>query len=182
MTSRTPAFLSLLAVALLLMAAGKAAGEVGWDERLARAVSDRLRKIDQELGELTPQLENLPKVPINDQGGTGGYASIQSNAAPAANARCAVEVRWPTPAVVDLVALVPARRYDAAGLDAQYGLPDAFTVELINATGDVVGSVARERDARAHPVRRGHPFVYPVSPPITAAGLRISASRTARMP
>ena len=177
MTSRTPAFLSLLAVALLLMAAGKAAGEVGWDERLARAVSDRLRKIDQELGELTPQLENLPKVPINDQGGTGGYASIQSNAAPAANARCAVEVRWPTPAVVDLVALVPARRYDAAGLDAQYGLPDAFTVELINATGDVVGSVARERDARAHPVRRGHPFVYPVSPPITAAGLRISASR-----
>jgi len=163
------------AVSLLLVGAADA-GDPGWDERLARAVSDRLRKIDRELAELTPQLEDLPNVPINDQGGTGGFASIQGTG-PVGDARCAVEVRWPAKALVDLVALVPARRYDAKGLDAQYGMPDAFTVELIDEAGKVLGCVAREHNARAHPVRRGHPFVYPVSPPIEAAGLRIAATR-----
>ena len=65
-----------------------------------------------------------------------------------------------------MVALVPTRRYDAKGLDAQYGMPDAFTVELIDAKGEVVARVARERNARSNPVRRGHPFVYQVSPPV----------------
>ncbi len=174
--SRIPVIFPLLAVALLLVAT-RAAGEVSWDERLARAFSERLRTIDQELAELAPKLKNLPKVPIDDQGGTGGYASMQDSAAPAGDSRCAVEVRWRTEAAVDLVAVVPARRYDAAGLDAQYGLPDDFTVELINVAGEVVGSVAREHGLRAHPVRRGHPFVYPVSPPVAAAGLRITATR-----
>jgi signal transduction histidine kinase len=173
---RIPVISRLLCVALLL-AATRAAGEVAWDERLARAVSERLRAMDQELAELTPRLEQLPKVPINDQGGTGGYASLQLSATPAKNSQCAVEVRWPSPALVDLVALVPARRYDAAGLDAQYGLPDDFTVDLIDAEGKVVGRVAREQGARNHPVRRGHPFLYAVSPPVEARGLRISASR-----
>ena len=168
--------LKLLAVSLPLAAAGWA-GEMGWDERLARAFSDRLRKMDQELAELTPQLESLPKVPINDQGGTGGYASIQATATPTGDARFAIDVRWRAPARVELVALVPARRYDAMGLDAQYGMPDAFTVELLDAAGKVVCTVAQETGTRAHPVRRGHPFVYPVSPPVVAAGLRISATR-----
>jgi len=169
-----PVYLRLLAVALLLVKAA-AAGEVGWDERLARTFSDRLAEMDKELAEIGPQLEQLPRIPIDDQGGTGGYASIHTHAVPAHDARCAVEVRWAATADVDLVALVPARRYDARGLDAEYGLPDAFTVELVDAKGEVLACVARERNARSHPVRRGHPFVYPVSPPVAAAGLRISA-------
>lgn len=174
--SRFAQFLRWSAVALVLVRAVRA-GELGWDEHLARTFSERLQGIDKELAEIAPQLDVLPKIPIDDQGGTGGYASIHTRAVPARDARCAVEVRWPTEALVDLVALVPARRYDARGLDAQYGMPDAFTVELINAKGEVLGRVARERDARSHPVRRGHPFVYQVSPPLAAAGLRISAER-----
>lgn len=169
-------FLRCGAVFLALTAAGLA-DEAGWEERLARACSERLRQIDRELAELTPQLESLPKVPIDDQGGSGGFASLQSSAVPAENSRCAVEVRWQEPATVEMVALVPARRYDAAGLDAQYGLPDDFTVDLIDAKGEVVAIVARERGTRADPIRHGHPFVYPVSPPVAAAGLRITATR-----
>jgi len=172
--NRLPEFLRLFAVALLLVKAA-AAAEVGWDERLARTFSERLAEMDKELAEIAPQLEQLPRIPIDDQGGTGGYASIHTRAAPARDARCSVEVRWPATAEVDMVALVPARRYDARGLDAEYGLPDAFTVELIDAKGEVLACVARERNARSHPVRRGHPFVYQVSPPVAAAGLRISA-------
>ena len=165
-------------LALSLLAAGAAgAGEAGWDERLTAAFSGRLKEIRGELAGLAPRLEVLPGIPIDDQGGTGGYAGIYPFAAPAGDARCAVEVRWPASAAVDLVALVPSRRYDAKGLDAQYGVPDAFTVELIDAAGAVIRCVARERNTRADPVRKGHPFVYRISPPVMAVGLRISAGR-----
>ncbi len=168
-------FVRVLAIFFLI--AEVAGAEAPWDERLAGAFSGRLKQIEKELAGLAPRLEGLPRIPIDDQGGTGGYAGVYSSARPAGGSKCAVEVRWAASAVVDLVALVPARRYDAKGLDAQYGLPVAFTVELINAAGEVVGSVARERDTRANPVRKGHPFVYQVSPPVEAAGLRISGDR-----
>lgn len=164
----------MFAVFFLLGETGRAV-DTGWDVRLAGAFSTRLREIDRELDLLGPQLEPLPKIPIDDQGGTGGYAGMYSNASPAGKSPCAVEVRWKSPAKVDMVALVPARRYDAKGLDAQYGMPDDFKVELIDAAGAVVGVVGEEHKARSHPVRRGHPFVYQVSPPVEAAGLRISA-------
>lgn len=172
--SRLPIILHI-AVFLLPMAAGTA-GEPGWDERLARTFSKQLDEADRELAELTPRLAKLPNVPLDDQGGTGGFASNQTDPAPGPNARCGVEIRWPAEGKVECVALVPARRYDARGLDAQYGLPDAFTVDLLDATGKVVRCVATERDTRAHPVRRGHPFFYQVSPPVAATGLRISAT------
>jgi signal transduction histidine kinase len=168
-------FVRFLAIYLLIMEAA-GASEAAWDERLAGAISGRLKEIQKELGELAAHLEVSPKLPVADQGGTGGYAGIYPLAAPAGNTRCAVEVRWAKSAKVDLVALVPARRYDARGLDAQYGLPDAFTVELINAAGEVVGCLGRERNVQTHPTRRGHPFVYSVSPPLEAAGLRISGN------
>ena len=167
-------YLRVQVLSLLLVAVG-VAGEGGWDERLASVFSGRLKEIDAELAAMVPQLNALPEIPIDDQGGTGGYASIHTRATPERNARYAVEVRWANKALVDLVALVPARRYDAKGLNAQYGVPDAFTVELIDAAGEVVGVVGRERNVRSQPIRRGHPFVYQVSPPLVAAGLRISA-------
>ena len=162
----------MLSLSLIPLARG---GETGWDGRLAGAFSGRLTEIQTALTTLDPKLKALPEIPIDDQGGTGGYASNYAKATPGREAPCAVEIRWPKSAVVDLVALVPARRYDANGLDAQYGIPDRFTVELIDADGTVLRCIAQERNVRAHPVRRGHPFVYQVSPPIPAAGLRISA-------
>lgn len=171
--TRIPAILRFLAVFPLMLETA-AAIETSWDAGLARAFSGRLREIENELA-ASPGVDGLPGIPIDDQGGTGGWAGVHGSAAPAPGTRHAVEVRWPQSAVVDWVALVPARRYDARGLDAQYGMPDAFTVELIDAAGETVALVASERNARSHPVRKGHPFVYQVSPPVEAAGLRISA-------
>ncbi len=78
---------------------------------------------------LEPQLTGLPRIPIDDQGGTGGYASLHVEAEMSGDERSVVEVIFPEPAMVDEVALVPSRRYDASGLDSQYGMPDRFTVE-----------------------------------------------------
>jgi len=162
---------------LLAMAGAGRAAEATWDERLAGAFSGRLREIESELTALAPKLAALPSLPIDDQGGTGGYAGTYASAVPAAGTRAAVEVRWGKSALIDGVALVPARRYDAKGLDAQYGVPDAFTVELINAAGEVVQRVAKEVNTHADPVRKGHPFFYQVSPPVEAAGIRISGDK-----
>jgi signal transduction histidine kinase len=160
------------------LAISGAASAADWDERLARAFSARLKEIDRELVTLVPELDGLPNIPVDDQGGTGGFASIHSQASPQ-QTPYTIEVRWGAQngglQPVESLALVPARRYDARGLDAHYGLADSFTVELIDADGKTLAIVADERGARAHPVRRGHPFVYQIDPPVTAAGARISA-------
>jgi signal transduction histidine kinase len=160
---------------MLLLIARPAAADESWDERLAQMFSGRLKGIEKELSELAPQIANLPSIPIADQGGTGGFASIHSAAVPTRDSRFSAEIRWPASAKVDLVALVPTRRYNAQGLDPQYGLPDSFTVELIGQDGGKVLLVAKERGVEKNPMRRGHPFVYQVSPPVEAAGIRISA-------
>lgn len=155
--------------------ASAAAANSGWDEWLARKLSMRLQAIESELEQLPPELDGLPEIPIADQGGSGGWAGVHDSASPAPDKSHAVEILWKDNAMVDWLALVPARRYDARGLDAQYGLPDAFTVELIDAEGRPIKQVARETNIRSHPVRKGHPFVYQIAPPLAAAGIRISA-------
>lgn len=170
------ATLRLLTITLGFASTGLAA-EASWDTRLAATFSNRWKEIQKELSELSPKLEKLPAIPIDDQGGTGSYARTYQTAAPAANERFAVEVRWTGNPVVEMVALVPARRYAPKGLDPQYGMPEDFTVELIDAQGTVLRRVARERRTHENPVRQGHPFVYQITPPLAAAGMRISAER-----
>lgn len=166
---------AILATTVLSCVAGSHAAETGWDVRLAGKFSGRMREIEKELNELAPQLDSLPVIPIDDQGGTGGYAANYTSASPEPKTRHAVEIRWAAPASVDLLALVPTRRYNAKGLDAQYGTPDTFSVEWIGENGEPLGTVAREKGVSSHPVRRGHPFVYQLPAPVVAAGVRISA-------
>lgn len=106
----------------------------------------------------------MPDIPIDDQGGTGGYAGIHPRAVPVQGTQHAVELRWSAVAKVDQVALVPARRYTTQGLDAQYGLPDDFSVELIDAAGKAIAEVSRERHTRSHPIRKSH-FSIRFAPP-----------------
>ncbi len=174
--SNLPGLIRSLALALLA-ANTCVASESGWDNRLVEKYSQRWKDIQSELAALTPKLKKLPDIPIDDQGGTGGYASNYQLDAPTHGSNFAVDIRWKSTAMVDLVALVPARRYDAKGLDAQYGLPVAFSVDLIDEKGAIIRNVARETNTRSNPVRHGHPFVYQVTPPVAAAGLRISAEK-----
>jgi len=123
------------------------------------------------------ELRKLPLIPIEDHGGSGGMATIHTQSEPAVGQRFSITVKWPELQPVDMVVLVPARRYTAQGLDAQYGVPDEFEVELIDANGEVLRRLAREGPVSADPVRAGHPFVYQVDPPENSAGLRVVARR-----
>ncbi|MCW1883858.1 histidine kinase [Luteolibacter flavescens] len=163
---------------LLLLAAPAAMGvEASWEHQLARRFSPRWAAIGKEAGEIREELPRLPAVPVADQGGTGGFASLHPAAEPAAAGGFSLVLDFPEAKPVDLVALVPARRYGVEGLESQFGLPDGFSVELLDASGAVIRSVVREDGLWANPVRAGQPFVYPVDPPVEAAGVRISASR-----
>jgi signal transduction histidine kinase len=168
--------LPLLISSCLLTAAARAQEDGdSWDARLARSLSGRLAEIGKELESIRSELPKLPAVPVADQGGTGGFASLNGQARPDKEGEFAVEIRLPAAGMVDLVALVPSRRYGVGGLEAQFGMPDEFTVDLLGPDGKAIARIADERALWADPVRAGHPFVYAVSPPVEAAGLRITA-------
>ncbi len=167
----------LAALAGIALAAAACVAEETWDESLARSFSVRLREIQREMEQTEAPLGGLPRIPIDDQGGTGGFITTHVQAAPPEGQGFAAGIRWPAEAEVDMVALVPTRRYDAGGLDAQYGVPESFVVELTDAEGEVLALVAEEKSARSNPVRKGHPFVYRIDPPVSAAGLRVRALR-----
>jgi len=155
-----------------------ALAERAWDERLAHRLSSRLGEIERELAAVEAALPALPGLPIDDQGGTGGFARLNLKG----EGRFSVTVTWSEPAPAELIALVPPRRYDVDGLEPQYGTPDAFSVDLLDAAGSVVARVAEFRGVRADPVRAGHPFVIEVDPPVVARSLRVTAQRLPRDP
>jgi len=88
-----------------------------------------------------------------------------------------IEIRWGEAVPIDLVSLVPARKYHAKGVDMNYGLPENFSVELICNTEGAVYPVASEFGVRSRPLQNGHPFVYSLREPVAAMGLRIKVAR-----
>lgn len=171
---RSKAPLLLLSI-LLSHAAG--AEEEGWDYQLARRFSARLDEAEKALAAIRAELPGLPAVPVADQGGTGGFAGLHPKAEPSQEGEYSVSLHFRSSAPVDLVALVPARRYGVGGLEPQFGLPDSFSVELLDAEGKPISRIGDEDDLWVDPVRAGHPFIFTVSPPVEASGLRISARR-----
>lgn len=156
----------------------EADGSDSWDRQLAQMVSPRWRKAQEELRQIDDDLKRLPEIPVEDFGGTGGLAMFFNTAmASGGEPERIIEVRWNKAVPVDLVALVPARKYDVAGVVMDYGLPEDFSVELVGDAGAPVYSVATERNVRSRPVRNGYPFVYDLPNPVVATGVRINVSR-----
>lgn len=167
-------------IAGILVSAGlhlARANETSFDERLAQRFSPRLSEIAHEQVGIDHKLARLPSIPLDDQGGTGGSATVHSSARPVEGELFSMQVAWEGIHPVDLIALVPARRFDERGLDPHYGLPDDFVVELLDAEGVVVLEVARERQARSQRARRGHPFVYVLNRGVDAAAVRVRANQ-----
>lgn len=139
-----------------------------WTEKLVSRFSQRWDEIHRTLGEVNGKLDVLPDVPLLEPGGTGGYLTYDW-AGPELN----IHVQWDSPAQVDRVALVPARRYDANGLAPEFGLPNFFEIELLDEHENVVCLVGREQAAASRPVQKGLPFVYSLNAPVQAHGVRI---------
>jgi len=143
---------------------------------LARKFSRSLAEVEQELAKIEADLPSLPQIPASDQGGTGGFSIFQAASASQVGSDSSVTIHFRDPGDVDLVALIPARRYGVSGLNPQFGMPDAFSVCLIDEKGDEVLKIAEVEKTWSNPVRAGHPYLFEISPPVRAAGLKVVAS------
>lgn len=175
--SRMRCWLGLLLTLPFLGSSPLLGEEVPLEYRLANSLSGRLGEIEKELVAIEAGLPGLPIVPVGDQGGTGGFAIMDTKAVPDHEDDFSVSVRFQTAGMVDLIVLVPARRYGVYGLNAEFGMPDSFSVTLTGEQGETLAKVADVKDAWADPVRAGHPYVIPISPPVRASGMKIVASK-----
>jgi signal transduction histidine kinase len=149
-----------------------------WTEALASRFSGDWRKARERRAILKDQLVNLPVIPVKDYGGAAGFRNERTEGPkhPFYSDRW-LQVEWGIPETVDLVCLVPARKYDERGLDPNFELPEDFSVLLLDEQGKTLKVIAKERNSRSDPVRQGHPFCYRVEPPLRCAGIRIEATR-----
>jgi len=157
------------AALLLLASADPALAQTTLSENLVSRFSSRWNTIQGELSNIGKELETLPDIPLGDLGGTGGLISYTSIKESELN----VFVRWDKPAAIDLVALVPARRFNSDGLDPEFGLPNFIEIELLDGNDNPVWLVAREGAAASRPIQKGFPFVYSLPTPVQAHGVRI---------
>ena len=149
--------------------------ETSWDYRVAHALSTRLSEVETELRSVEEERPGLPGLPLDDQGGTGGFASLHSQSDPSTDGEHAITLTFAKEVMVDLVGLVPSRRYELDGLNPQFGMPDDFVIELLDGEGKSVARIAEEKNLWADPVRAGHPFVYALAEPVAASAMTIVA-------
>ncbi|RKX47762.1 MAG: hypothetical protein DRP64_00190 [Verrucomicrobia bacterium] len=155
----------------------EASENLAWDQHIAQWISPQWREAQDTLKRIEGDLELLPKIPKEDSGGTGGLAFFVATKPADEDPERIIEIRWGDAVPVDLVALVPARKYYVDGVAMDYGLPEDFSVELICDREEAVYPVASEFGVRSRPLQNGHPFVYPLREPVVATGLRIKVAR-----
>ena len=149
-----------------------------WGEVLASKFSGNWRQARDKKASLEAELTRLPVIPVKDFGGPAGFRNERETGPnhPYYNDRW-LQVHWEKPEAVDLVCLVPARKYDERGLDPNFDLPEDFRVLLVDEQGKTLKLLADEHNTRSDPVRKGHPFCYRVDPPLRCSGIRIEPTR-----
>ncbi|MFK7850959.1 MAG: sensor histidine kinase [Akkermansiaceae bacterium] len=87
-----------------------------------------------------------------------------------------IRLRWPEKALVDLIALVPARKFDSLGLDSNYGFPEDFDVSLILPNSETI-QIAEYREMSQKPAFHGHPILARPTNPVEATGVEVNVTR-----
>ncbi len=158
-----------LMLILMLVLPSAVQAQATLSEKLVACFSSRWDKIQDELSNIGKELETLPIIPLGDLGGTGGLIRYSLDK----DEELSVSVRWEKPVAIDLVVLVPARRFDWDGLDPEFGLSNRIEVELLDGNDNPIYLVARENAASSRPIQKGFPFVYSLPTPVQAHGVRI---------
>lgn len=130
--------------------------------------------IRQEIAQVEAELASLPVFPLNTSPWTMTYSSEQHQA-PELPVR--IEVRFPEPAAIDLVALMPGLFTDQRNQVQAWGFPVRFMIERVLPDGstDVIADF-RERDYLKPGI---DPQFFPCPDPVPTAGLRITVTQPA---
>lgn len=152
---------------------------VSGESFLAHQFSRRLQVLEARNEVIADKLSQLPSIPQDDSGGMETYAKYYPTVGAGADlsVNSCIRFMWPDSAKVDLVALVPARKFTPTGLDPEYGFPNDYSLTLLDADGSPIHAVACEESTAASPVARGGPYLYPLASPIEAHGLELKITR-----
>lgn len=130
--------------------------------------------IRQEIKQVEAELRTLPVTPINTSPWTLGYSSKQDEPP---ELPLQVEIRFPEPETIDLVALIPATYTDDQNELNSFGFPVRFSIERILPNG-TVQMIANHLEA-AFPAPGIEPQLFPCPDPVPTAGLRITVTERA---
>jgi len=166
-----PQYLSAVSIGAILLLGPVASvlAQPTLSEKLVTRFSQHWNANQDELSLIKEELKTLPEIPLGDLGGTGGLISFTWDE----DAELNVFIRKNKPAMIDLVVLVPARRFNSDGLDPEFGLPNFIEIELLDENDRSVYLVARETAAASRPIKKGFPFFYSLPKPVLAQGVRI---------
>ena len=130
--------------------------------------------IRQEIARVEAELASLPVFPLNTSPWTMTYSSEQHHA-PRLPVR--IEVRFPEPEAIDLVALMPGIFTDQRNQVQSWGFPVRFMIERVLPDGktDLLADF-RERD---YPKPGIDPQFFTCPDPVPTAGLRITVTEPA---
>ena len=148
-------------------------------QSLADRFSPELKAIRSQVEKIEDRLRQLPDIPMEDLGGNGAYGRQFGNPQLGWHPPVDFTIRfeWSEPAAIDLLALVPARKFTAAGLDPEYGFPDDFSVSLIRPDNEERQPVGQITASSSSPVHRGHPYVFELDEPVLAEGVELKVTR-----
>ncbi len=164
---RSPVLLNLLSVLMVASASplSEANSVGGW---LAERFSPSLSSIRSEIFLCESTIAELPEIPFDDYGGWGIYARFIEPS----RTDIEIKIQWDSPALVDMISLVPSRAYYPEGVDFNYGAPEEFRISLLDENGNTGPTVVHE-DSSELLIGRGYPYTYNLSVPSLASGLSI---------
>lgn len=147
-------------------------------ETLASRFSGEWRSLHAEVSVIENQLAGLPDIRYRYEVGIRSFLRffLNTEAVLESGIDMTIRLEFPEPRMVDLVALVPAHKLEALGLDPNYGFPEDFTVSLIG-PDETRHLIASYRSTSDHPVHRGHPIVARAAGSPLATGLEIHITR-----
>ncbi|WP_158279807.1 sensor histidine kinase [Coraliomargarita sinensis] len=125
--------------------------------------------IREEMEAVQIELIDLPVFPVNVSPWTLGFSSAQHQEP---ELPFVIEITFPEPAVVDLVALMPSSFKDQRNEIQSWGFPLRFMIERLLPDGQAeIIADHRESD---YPVPGVDPQFFPCPEPVTTTGLRIT--------
>ncbi|MGB6220287.1 ATP-binding protein [Haloferula sp.] len=165
----------LLAASLLLLLAQSLIAETS----IAQRFSQYFRDLEEQVAEIDRELLTLPDIPQDDSGGMEAYARHYASIDQTHDLEIdsAIRFTWEESAPVDLVALIPARKFTPQGLAPEYGFPDNYNISLIDSSGKVIATIAEERGTLSSSLNRGFPFVHRLEKPMEAHGVELRITR-----
>ncbi|BCX47629.1 hypothetical protein HAHE_15370 [Haloferula helveola] len=153
------------------------------EETIASRFSSEWKQLRSEVEAIDNELAALPPIPLDDLGDRRAFLHSfpTDDALLTREVDFTIRLQWDEPQDIDRVVLVPARKFDAGGLEANYGFPDDFDLTL-RGTDGLSMEVAAHRAMSANAAHVGHPIADSLAEPFPATELTLHISRLRPIP